>query len=122
MFIFISDLMAMAPQTQENPGIMGQVILFGIIFFIFFFLVIRPQQQKAKQHTAMLGELNKGDKIITGSGIFGKIDQRPDATEDFLFVEIADKTVVKILKTQVNEMVKLPPKKEKKDKKEKETK
>ncbi|MDX2471905.1 MAG: preprotein translocase subunit YajC, partial [SAR324 cluster bacterium] len=77
------------------------------------------QQKKAKEHGAMLEELNKNDKIITGSGIYGKIDQKPDPTEDFVFVEIADKTVIKILKSQVSEMVKLPSKKTKEDKKEK---
>ena len=116
MFIYYSELMAMAPNVQENPGIMGQVVLFGVIFFIFFFLVIRPQQQKQKEHDAMLGELNKNDKIITSSGIYGTIDKKPESDEDFLFVLIAEKTVIKIQKSQVNELVKTPSKKDKESK------
>ncbi len=64
-----------------------------LMFAIFYFLLIRPQQKKTKQHREMLNSLKKGDKIITGGGIHGRITGLTDTT---LTVEIADKVRVKV--------------------------
>ena len=111
MFSLIPDLYAMSPQSGGSPGMMRQIILFGSIFLIFFLLVIRPQQKKVKKHNSMLQSLQKGDQIITSSGIYGKINKYFDDKE-FMLVEIADKTIVKLQKNQVSDVVKSIPAKE----------
>lgn len=69
-----------------------------LMFAIFYFLLIRPQQKKTKQHRELLNNLNKGDRIVTGGGIHGRITGLSDAT---LTVEIADKVRVKINRASV---------------------
>lgn len=69
-----------------------------LMFAIFYFLLIRPQQKKTKQHREMLGNLKKGDRIITGGGIHGRITGISDTT---LTVEIADRVRVKVNRSNV---------------------
>lgn len=68
-------LLAMAPQGgQGGEGSMvSTLIMFGAIFAIFYFMIIRPQQKKAKEREALLSALKKGDKIITNGGMHGTI-------------------------------------------------
>lgn len=64
-----------------------------LMFAIFYFLLIRPQQKKTKQHREMINSLKKGDRIITSGGIHGRIT---GASETTLTVEIAEKVRVKV--------------------------
>ncbi len=64
-----------------------------VLFAIFYFLVIRPQQKQAKTHKDMLGALKKGDKVITNGGLIGEV-VKPE--EDFIKVKLNDDTVVKV--------------------------
>ena len=64
-----------------------------LIFGVFYFLMIRPQQKKAKEHKALLDNLKKGDAVITQGGLYGKVTSVSDA---FLILEIADKVRVKV--------------------------
>ena len=59
---------------MSNSGI-GQFIPLILIFVIFYFFLIRPQQKKAKEHKIMVENLKKGDKVITSGGIVGKVDR-----------------------------------------------
>jgi preprotein translocase subunit YajC len=75
LFTFISPAYA-----QDASGILGSATQFApliLIFAIFFFLVIRPQQQKQKQMRAMLMALKRGDKVVTGGGILGVVQKVP---------------------------------------------
>jgi preprotein translocase subunit YajC len=79
-----------------SPGGQGGFTAFIpliLMFVIFYFLLIRPQQKKQKEHQEMLNSLKKGDRIITGGGIYGRIISVDDST---LSVEIADKVRVKV--------------------------
>ncbi len=69
-----------------------------LIMVIFYFLLIRPQQKRMKQHRAMVESLKKGDKIVTSGGIFGQI---VDVKEDVLKVEIADGVRIRIKRDSV---------------------
>ena len=94
------------------------LILMGVMFAIFYFLLIRPQQKKSKEHRQMLGNLRKGDRIVTSGGIHGRITGMDDST---LTVEIAEKVRVKVARGNVAGLAQAasqaaPPKKEKKDK------
>ncbi len=69
-----------------------------LMFVIFYFLLIRPQQKKAKEHKNMLDNLKRGDEIVTAGGLMGKITA---ITDRAVTIEVADKVRVKILRSQV---------------------
>ncbi len=69
-----------------------------LIFGVFYFLLIRPQQQKAKEHKTLLDNLKKGDSVITQGGLFGKITALSDQT---LTLEIADKVRVRVSRAHI---------------------
>ena len=74
-------LLAMAPQGGEGGGSMvSTLIMFGAIFAIFYFMIIRPQQKKAKEKETLLNALKKGDKVVTNGGMHGTIAGLDDKT------------------------------------------
>ena len=73
-----------------------------LMFVIFYFLLIRPQQKRSKEHRQMVSTLKKGDRIVTSGGIHGRITGIDDNT---LTVEIADKVRVKVARANVSAMV-----------------
>ena len=74
----------------------GQFIPLILIFVIFYFFLIRPQQKKVKEHKAMVESLKKGDKVVTSGGITGTISRVID--NDKVEVEIAENVKVEIVK------------------------
>lgn len=89
---------AVAPASPTN-GLASMLPLI-LIFFVFYFLVIRPQSKKMKQHQEMVTSLKKGDKVITGGGIYGSITKVHD-NSDTIDVEITTGVVVKVVKSTV---------------------
>ena len=81
---------------MSSSGI-GQFIPLILIFVIFYFFLIRPQQKKVKEHKIMVENLKRGDKVITVGGIVGTIDRIIDAEK--VEVEIADNVKVEIIKS-----------------------
>jgi len=69
------------------------------MFAIFYFLLIRPQQKKAKEHREMVNNLKKGDRVITSGGIHGRITSLDEGT---VTVEIADKVKIKVLRGNIS--------------------
>ena len=82
----------------EGGGGFSTFIPLILMFVIFYFLLIRPQQKKTKEHRQMVSNLKKGDRIITSGGLHGRITGLSDAT---LTVEIADKVRVKVARGNV---------------------
>jgi preprotein translocase subunit YajC len=82
----------------QGAGFIWSFLPLIVLFAIFYFLVIRPQQQQAKRHKEMIENLKKGDKVTTTGGIMGEIVK---VEEDFLKVEIADNTVVRLAKEYI---------------------
>ena len=80
---------------MESSGI-GQFIPLILIFVIFYFFLIRPQQKKVKEHKAMVESLKKGDKVVTSGGITGTISIVID--NDKVEVEIADNVTVEVVR------------------------
>ena len=72
-----------------------------LMFVIFYFLLIRPQQKRSKEHRQMIANLKKGDRIITSGGIHGRITGMDETT---LTVEIADKVRVKVARGNVSNL------------------
>ena len=81
---------------MEGSGI-GQFIPLILIFVIFYFFLIRPQQKKVKEHKAMVEGLKRGDKVITSGGIIGTIERVID--NENVEVKIADNVNVEIVKS-----------------------
>ena len=61
------------PEGGGSGGSMWMLIWFGLLFVLMYMLLIRPQRKKQKEHEKLLGELKKGDKVVTTSGMFGTI-------------------------------------------------
>jgi preprotein translocase subunit YajC len=101
LFNIIDTAYAMGPTPSSGQGGAGGLLSFlplVLIFVIFYFLLIRPQQKKAKEHKAMLDNLKKGDKIITSGGVYGIIESVGTNT---ITVKIAENVKVKISKAYV---------------------
>ena len=81
---------------MEGSGI-GQFIPLILIFVIFYFFLIRPQQKKVKEHKAMVESLKRGDKVVTSGGIPGTVERLID--NDKVEVEIAENVKVEIVKS-----------------------
>ncbi|MGM9524690.1 MAG: preprotein translocase subunit YajC [Peptococcaceae bacterium] len=80
-------------------GSMSGMISLVLIFLVFWFLIIRPQQQQAKKRAEMLTSLKVGDKIVTIGGICGIVNQ---ITDDKIFIEIADGIVIEMLRNSIS--------------------
>lgn len=96
--MFISPAYAQA--AGEPASAFGAFIPLILIFVIFYFLLIRPQQKKVKEHKAMLDAIRRGDRIVTNGGIVGLVTKvLPD--DRALMVEIADDIKVKVMRDMV---------------------
>jgi preprotein translocase subunit YajC len=87
--------------TDGTMGLMN--LLFPIVLIAaFYFLLIRPQTKRAKEHKQMVDALKKGDEIITGGGVLGRIT---DVGDNFMQVEIADGVQIKVQKQSVGSLM-----------------
>ncbi|HEX6929166.1 MAG TPA: preprotein translocase subunit YajC [Gammaproteobacteria bacterium] len=94
MDFFISDAMAQAgPAAQGNPFM--SLLPLVIIFVIFYFLLIRPQTKRAKEHRKMVEAMAVGDEVVTNGGIAGKVT---NVGEQFVSVEAAEGVELKVQK------------------------
>ena len=87
--------------AQQGGGAQGglEVLLLPVVLIVvFYFLLIRPQQKRQKEHRQMVADLSKGDEIVTGGGVLGKITE---VGEQFLTVEIAPNVSIKVQKHTV---------------------
>ena len=66
---------------------MGQMIMLGLIFVIFYMLLIRPQNQRMKKHREMLAEIQRGDVVVTNGGLEGKVTK---VTDDRLIIDLGE--------------------------------
>ncbi len=72
--------------------------MLALMFVVFYFMLIRPQQKRAKEHAAMLGGLKKGDRIVTTGGLIGRIS---GITDRLVTLEVAEKVRVQVLRAQI---------------------
>ena len=89
--------------AAQQPGFGSMMVPFLAMFGIIYFLMIRPQQKKLKEQQALLTSLKHGDEILTNSGILGKVT---GITDKVVTVEVADNVRVKMLKSQVSQVIK----------------
>jgi preprotein translocase subunit YajC len=100
-----ADAPAAAPMAAGSP--FASLLPLLLIFAVFYFVLIKPQQRRMKEHQATLAALKKGDKVVTGGGIIGKIT-KVAGDGDTVNVEIASGVEVTVLKSTVSGLVGAP--------------
>lgn len=90
---------AQAAPGAGGPGPLMTVFPFILIFVIMYFMVIRPQQKKAKQHQEMLAKLKKNDEVMTSGGIYGKV---MDLKDTVVTLEIAPNVRIRVHRPQIS--------------------
>tara|TARA_B110001454_G_scaffold219203_1_gene252094 strand:+ start:6257 stop:6628 length:372 start_codon:yes stop_codon:yes gene_type:complete len=96
---FLAPALALAQTaTPQQPGMLEALFPFVIMFVILYFVLLRPQMRKQKEHQSFVSSIKRGDEIITQTGILGRIE---GLTEQFVTLEIADGVRIKMLRSQV---------------------
>ena len=94
------QLLQTAPAPGGATGGLIQFLPMIFIFVIFYFLLIAPMRKKQKKTQEMLSKLKKGDEVITGGGIYGRI-QAIDEARGFVILQISDSTKIKVLRSGI---------------------
>lgn len=95
---FADTATAPAAAAPAQPSTLGMLLPFALMFGVFYFLMIRPQQRKLKDHEILVNSLQKGEEVITNAGIFGKIHGIADK---FITLEVDNNVRIKVLKNQI---------------------
>jgi preprotein translocase subunit YajC len=89
--------MLISPAWAQAPGAPGggfeSFILIGLMFVVLYFLMIRPQMKRAKEHKTMIDALQKGDEVVTGGGVLGRVVRLND---NYVTLEIAERVEVQV--------------------------
>ena len=88
-----------AGQAAQGGGEMFQISFLIGLFLLFYFIAIRPQRKRQKEHATMVAALNKGDEVVTSSGILGKIVKLED---NFVVLQVAEKVELKFQRSYIN--------------------
>lgn len=92
----LSAVILMAPPPGDGAdgggGLMSMLIMFGLVIGIMYFMMIRPQQKRQKEHQSLLDSIRKGDRVITTSGMHGTVVEVDDKT---MTVQVADNVKIK---------------------------
>ncbi len=99
MDFFINNAYAQGAQQADPFGFLLPMI---VIFGAFYFLLIRPQQKKQKQHAELVSALKSGDEVITAGGILGEIT---GVSDHYAVLKISDNTEIKIQKASVSQVI-----------------
>ncbi len=92
---------AYAQSAAGSGDFLIQILPFLLIFVIMYFLIIRPQQRRLKDHREMVAALRRGDTVVTGGGLIGKVTK---ADDDELVVELAPGMKVKVIRSTITEV------------------
>jgi preprotein translocase subunit YajC len=93
-----------APAGADLLGSLGGMMPLVLIFVVFWFLMIRPQQKRMKEHRALVATLKKGDKVLTSGGILGLVTKAVEGEND-VEVEVAAGVRVRVVRSAVQEVV-----------------
>lgn len=102
MSMFIQDAFAeQAPAAAAAPGFESMFFVLAL-FVVFYFMMIRPQMKRQKEHRKMVAEIKAGDEVVVAGGLAGRVAR---VTEQYLAVEIADGVEVKVQKQAVGQLL-----------------
>lgn len=104
--MFISNAFAQAAGAPGGESAFMQFLPFILIIGVFYFLMIRPQQKRAKEHRAMITGLRRGDNVITSGGIVAKVSKVIDDNE--IELEISSGVKVKVIRSTISTVVGKP--------------
>ncbi|HHJ14734.1 MAG TPA: preprotein translocase subunit YajC [Gammaproteobacteria bacterium] len=93
MSFFIRDALAAAPAAPAQPDPFTGLLPLLLIFVVFYFLLIRPQTKRAKEHKAMVEALARGDEVVTNGGLLGRITA---LDENYVTLKVADGVEVRV--------------------------
>jgi preprotein translocase subunit YajC len=103
MDMIISDAFAQTAAAAGQPGLLESLFPIIFIVIVFYFLLIRPQQKRYKQHREMVESVQRGDQVVTGGGIIGTV--KKVESDDVLLVDIADSVTVQIAKATIANVI-----------------
>ncbi|AWN54997.1 MULTISPECIES: preprotein translocase subunit YajC [unclassified Methylobacterium] len=98
----ITPAFAQGAGATGGTDILVQVVPFILIFVIMYFLILRPQQRRAKEHQDMVKNVRRGDTVVTTGGILGRVTKVTEAPE--IEIEIAPNVQVKVVRTMIAEV------------------
>lgn len=101
--MFISTAYAQSAGATVGGFDILQLAPLVLIFVVFYFLLIRPQQKKMKDHKTMLGGLRRGDRVVTGGGIIGSVTKVPG--DDEAVIEIAEGVRVRVVRSTIQSVL-----------------
>ena len=101
MDFFISTAWAQAAASPTG-GMLGTILPLLLIFVVFYFLLIRPQTKRAKEHREMIGKLAAGDEIVTNGGLLGRISEVGDS---FVTLQVASGVAIQVQKFQIAQLM-----------------
>ncbi|ASV85270.1 MULTISPECIES: preprotein translocase subunit YajC [Ochrobactrum] len=100
--MFVTPAFAQASGGGAGPDMLMSILPFVLIFVIMYFLIIRPQRTQMKKRQEMLAAVRRGDTVVTGGGIVGKVQKVHDDGE--LDVEIAEGVRIRVLRSALSEV------------------
>ena len=89
--------------AAPGPSLLESLVPFLAIFAIFYFLIIRPNSKRMKEHQNLLANLKRGDNIITNAGIYGRVE---GINDNFVKLEVSDGVSIRVVKSQVQSLLK----------------
>jgi preprotein translocase subunit YajC len=92
------NLITIFLQSSVSPGMIN-LLFFGMIFLVFYFFMIRPQAKKQKEQTNFQEAMEKGDEVVTSSGILGKINRVED---NIITLEVGNKTYIRVTRGSIS--------------------
>jgi preprotein translocase subunit YajC len=99
--VLIADAFAQTPAASPGGDLMAFLPLV-LMLVVFYFLLIRPQQKKAKEHRAMLGALQAGDEVVTAGGLVGKVSKLSD---QYAAIEIAPSVQINVQRSAIAQLL-----------------
>ena len=102
MEFFLTSAWAQDAGAAGSGGAWMQLLPLVLIFVVFYFLLIRPQTKRAKEHKEMVGKLQSGDEVVTNGGLLGRITEVGD---NFITLEVANGVAIKVQRFQVSQLM-----------------
>jgi preprotein translocase subunit YajC len=99
MSLFIAEAHAQAGAPASQGGELFQILFLVGLFVLFYFIAIRPQRKRQKEHAAMVAALSKGDEVVTSSGILGKVTA---LDENYMVLNVADNVNLKFQRVHLH--------------------
>lgn len=100
--MFISEAFAQVPGAGGSANFIVQLAPFLLIFVIMYFLIIRPQRQRMKRHTAMIAAVKRNDTVVTAGGLIGKVTKVVDDNE--VEIKFGDNDPVRVVRSTISEV------------------